>query len=415
MSDGTIGAHSAPRMSRSKHGPFIATLVAGVIGLAIVSGVMWWGSQPGVRIEFVWRPLRAALLSVLALWCVVYGIWRGPLGWRSGAVLLLATYLGIETLSASAFSRVFELATYTALQDPDHRPRHTQAAKGWNSDSLRCPHEATDFVTEGTNVVFLGDSYTFGMRLRAKECFPAVVENRLRARYEGKDVKVANFAWVSSSPLLSWRRLLDIGDKYAPDLVVLCLDMTDIRDDIRWRDMLERRGMYWLIGRLPLAMRAIEVISPTAYDAMFAKLNPDLPAGRFFMSEAPLEETRPYFAELVKNLARIQDWCDERGARFITIVLPRTYQYSDREAPENWEAAEYTVLGPYSLEPFRFFDELRSEVDYPIYSLLETFQRNEVFPTSFEDDPHWNPAGAQVAAKAVQHIIADELSALGLP
>jgi hypothetical protein len=70
------------------------------------------------------------------------------------------------------------------------------------------------------------------------------------------------------------------------------------------------------------------------------------------------------------------------------------------------------VLGPYSLEPFRYFEELSKEVDYPIYSLLETFQKNEVFPTSFEDDPHWNRKGAQVAASAITKILIEEVAKL---
>ena len=82
-------------------------------------------------------------------------------------------------------------------------------------------------------------------------------------------------------------------------------------------------------------------------------------------------------------------------------VFPRSFQYSDRECPKNWEADQYEVLGPHCLEPFRFFEELAPEVDYPIHSLLDAFRETVVFPTCFEADPHWNPAGYRVCAEAM--------------
>jgi hypothetical protein len=83
------------------------------------------------------------------------------------------------------------------------------------------------------------------------------------------------------------------------------------------------------------------------------------------------------------------------------FVFPRTYQYSNRESPRNWEASEYEPLGPHSEEPFRYFDELRRRAPYPIHSLLDDFRKTQVFPTAFDHDPHWNVAGAQVAADAL--------------
>ena len=91
----------------------------------------------------------------------------------------------------------------------------------------------------------------------------------------------------------------------------------------------------------------------------------------------------------------------ERGAEFVVVVLPRSYQYSARECPQNWEKDMYVTLGPHALEAFRWFDEISPQVDFPIVSLLETFQQNQEFPTCLDDDPHWNATGHKVAAEAV--------------
>jgi len=413
-STGTPPGDSRIPPARRKHAAFLASLIGALLPLIALAAIVHWRLVPVPQLRTIFRPLYAGLFSLLALWCVVYAAWRGPLRWNLALPLLALTYLGIERFAPPFVHVPLELKTYNALQDPDHRPHRTGRNRGWNSDSLRCQSQPEEFRAEDTNIIFLGDSFTFGMNLDPDQCFPQLVEDQLEARDTKQRVRVANFAWTSSSPLLSWRRLVDIGEKYHPDLVALCVDMTDIRDDIRWKALLEQDGVYGLVAHIPITMRALEFTSPSAYAALLRRLNPEMPIEPFFMSEAPLEETRPFFAEITKNINRIEAWCDDHGAKFVVIVLPRTYQCNEFESPKNWEADRYTTLGPYSLEPFRFFDELQPDVNYPIHSLLETFQTTEVFPTSFEDDPHWNPEGAQVAADAVYDIVVDELSALGL-
>ena len=83
------------------------------------------------------------------------------------------------------------------------------------------------------------------------------------------------------------------------------------------------------------------------------------------------------------------------------VVYPRHYQYTGRESPDNWEANRYEVLGPYVEEPFRYFDEVRDELPYPVLSLLPAFAESEEFPLFLPNDPHWNARGARLAAEHV--------------
>ena len=101
---------------------------------------------------------------------------------------------------------------------------------------------------------------------------------------------------------------------------------------------------------------------------------------------------------MAQNIARLHAWCSARGADVAVAALPRSYQHSKRECPKNWEAAEYEPLGPYALEPFKFFDELRQREQFPVWSLLEAFRDSEEFPLCFESDPHWTALGHTVAA-----------------
>ncbi|MFT4538988.1 MAG: hypothetical protein ACI841_000674 [Planctomycetota bacterium] len=101
------------------------------------------------------------------------------------------------------------------------------------------------------------------------------------------------------------------------------------------------------------------------------------------------------------NLEHIHRWCVSHDCQFMAVVLPRHYQYSDREAPQSWENDRYTQLGPHCEAPFRFFEELQGQAGYPIVSLLDPFKDPAQFPTCFEGDPHWTPAGHGLAARSI--------------
>lgn len=322
--------------------------------------------------------------------------------WVPAAVL--AWWVAFELVAAPFLVETLYLQHYHIVRDPDHRPEGW--GKAWNSDALRGTPEPEEFTDETFNLVFLGDSFTYGYRLEAPQAFPALVGRLVADARPELDVRVANFGWTSSSPLLSLRRLRDIGERYRPDLVVLCVDMTDFHDDIRWRNMLDRRGLYTLYDKLPISVKVLDAVVPDAFARVVAWSVGGSPVPRYFITEAPLEETRRWMQPLADNVAEIDRWCADHGAEFVLVVLPRAYQYSEREAPENWEADRYTVLGPYSAEPFRFFEELAPSAPYPIVPLLDDFRETHVFPTCFRDDSHWNPSGHRVAADAIARALA---------
>ncbi len=343
--------------------------------------------------------LLACAAGIWTLCAAVYFAARGPRPALVVPLAAIAAWLVFESWAPPYVKRLLWLKNYEIIRDVDHIEKRT--GPEYNSDYLRGAPESARFRPDDLNVVFLGDSFTFGYRLKHSESFPARVGVLLGEAYAGERVRVANFGWTSSSPLLSARRLEAIGAKYSPDVVVLAIDMTDFRDDIRYRDMLARRGLYALYDKTPVALKIFETIAPDLYLTVLLATLGNPPRDRFFVTEAPLEQTRPWIEPLVTNVSRIHEWCRAHSAAFVLVVLPRSYQYSDRESPENWERDRYTVLGPYSLEPFRYFEELSPTVDYPILSLLETFQTTEVFPTCFKNDPHWTAAGAEVAARAI--------------
>ena len=360
-----------------------------------------------------WAALLAAAISLQVLFAWIYFILKArrlvwaPLG-------ILVWWIAVDYNAAAYFKPYIDLRNYFYVRAPDHLPHGKRNNPEYNRDLLRCKFQPEEFDERGLNVIMLGDSFTMGYRLgKAEQTFANKVETMLHEQYPGRDVKVANFGWVSSSPLLSWRRLVSIGEAYHPDYVVMCVDMTDFQDDIRWQNMLDRRGIYWFFDKIPMTLKFLAHNLPQIFDWWYASSLSNMPEDRYFVVNAPLEETRPKLQRITRSLSSIHQWCHDRGAEFLVVVLPRAFQFSARESPHNWEADRYDVLGPWVLEPFRFFDELRGKVGYPIYSLLDDFQQADLFPLCFDDDPHYNENGTTVAARAIFRILRQEMAKHG--
>ena len=317
----------------------------------------------------------------------------------------LTTYLIIELFIAPIFQVKLHLNALNLANNPDHRPYPNDINTPTNEDAIKSHRPSKDFNEEGFNIIFLGDSFIYGYP-DYKYTIPYLFENSLRDKFPGEDIKIANFGWISSSPLLDLRLLEKIGEKYHPDIIVLGYDMSDPYDDIKFEMIIQRKNIYWFWDKIPLTIQVMQHYFGATYEKIhrFATKG-KMPTRRFFHSEAPLEETAPYCETTVKYIKKIDAYAKKLGAKFILIILPRHYQYNAKESPKNWEAGEYRVLGPYSLELFRYFEMLSKKVDFPIYSLLKDFQETDVFPTCYEDDPHWNENGSEVATKGVVRIL----------
>ena len=287
------------------------------------------------------------------------------------------------------------------INNVDHRIKPRSSAD-INSDGIRSIVESNSFHNEDLNIIFLGDSYIYGLQLSYNKSIPYMFETKARALHPEQQINVANFGWLSSSPLLSLRLLKDIGKKYNPDVVILAIDMTDFHDDIKYFRLLERRGIYRALDFIPVTIMIFrKVISKMGLESLHEMIF-GFPIRRFFITDKPLADTRPYISYIQKNIEKINKYTKkELGAKFILLVFPRSYQYSDKESPNNWEKSQYQALGPFAHEPFKYFEQIKDDVDYPIFSLLPDFLDSTNFPTVFDNDPHWNETGTRIAVNAI--------------
>jgi hypothetical protein len=368
------------------------------------------------RFDFALRPVAATLwtgAAIALLWAIRAGARRLTPEAALAATLSIAVAL---TLVPRLWAQL-ALPEVAAIHDLSVDHRSTPDGDEINSDGARFRGEAADLAEEDFVVLFLGDSFTYGYRLDYDETYPAAVERALGARDCTAPVRVVNFGWLSSSPLLSFRLLRELGAKYRPDLVVYNLDMTDFHDDLRYAADLRDQGdrifspgdVLWasLLARAPALERATRWVAERA-PLRSAEAGADIPRDRFFATSRPLAHSRQLIERgVMRNLERIHHYArDALGVPAAVIVLPRAYQHSRDETPRNWERSRYEVLGPYVREPFRYFEELEGDLAYPVFELLSAFEAQTQFPLYFEDDPHWNPDGARLAAEtAVRQLL----------
>jgi membrane-bound inhibitor of C-type lysozyme len=294
------------------------------------------------------------------------------------------------------------------VRDPDHRLPANNGET--NADGIRSDREAREFRRDDLNIIFLGDSFVYGLRQLPELAFPQQFERMARDRQPACRVNVANFGWISSSPYLSLRLLREIGRKYHPDVVFLAIDMTDFHDDLKYSQLIEKKtllykGMSYFPGTIIFMKKLVDKFRGFAWAHRVSEKLFGLPIDRFFIVNQPLGETEKFASVLFDNVNEIAEFTkNELGAKFILMMYPRSFQYSDRESPKNWERDAYKNLGPYSLEPFALFEKKKKSMKFPAYSLLRDFQETDVFPTVMYDDPHWTEKGLTLVAEKVYAI-----------
>ena len=347
-----------------------------------------------VRMATRWRELLTLAVSAAACLAAV---------WIAGPVLMRRVIVPRYTLGV------------------DHRPRPYTG--GTNEDGVYSRLGPSDFRDEDFNVICLGDSFTANPHLPEQVRWPSLLERRLQSRMPGRRVRVVNFGWVSSSPVLQARQLREIGAKYKPALVVQAFDMTDFHDDLVARERLARVGSGAGGGGDASIFRAFGVGASLAlgvedygqwlrerYRWARPEGAPAVPRQRYFFLFEPPEASEPYFRESWEAIRETERRARSLGARYVLFILPRYQQYDPRESPRDPERRAFPEDAPGRLVPFEYFARQSRSAGFPIHSLREDFLADPAFPKCRSDDPHWNAEGNRVAAEAMERrVVADRL------
>jgi len=401
-----LPSRSGPERDRAVGGiaaAFVA-FVSAAVAAALVLGSPGRLARHAAQFLLAWLPLLA-----LAAVARMAHRWRDLLALAVSAALCLAALW----LTGPFLMRRVIVPRYTL--GVDHRPRPLTG--GTNEDGVYSRLGPGDFREEDFNVVCLGDSFTANPHLPEDVRWPSRLERLLQARAPSRRVRVANFGWVSSSPVLQARQLREIGAKYKPDLVLQAFDMTDFHDDLVARERLARVGVD---GGEPSVFRAFTVGASLAlgvedYGQWLRERyrwadaeTPAVPAQRYFFLFLPPEASEPYFDASWQAILETARVARGMGARYALFILPRYQQYDPRESPRDPERRVFPDDAPGLLAPFAYFTRQARTVDFPVHSLRADFLSDPAFPKCRGDDPHWNAEGNRVAAQAIERHLLDD-------
>jgi len=408
MSRRSRGPAAGPRLAVRGLALALAAFVAAAVAAGLVTDGPGRLARHVVQFLVVWLPLLALVAAV-----------RMARQWRelvtlvaSAAVCLAALWLAGPFLMRRVIVPRYTLGV-------DHRPR--PHAGGANEDGVYSRFRADDFRAEDLNVICLGDSFTANPHLPEDARWPSLLERRLQSRVAGRRVRVANFGWVSSSPVLQARQLREIGARYKPALIVQAFDMTDFHDDLMARERLARVGAG--SGEEVSIFRAFAVGASLAlgvedygqwlrerYRWARREAAPAVPGPRYFFLFEPPESSEPYFRTSWDAILETEQRSREMGARFALFILPRYQQYDPRESPRDPERRVFPDDAAGLLVPFAYFARQARTAGFPVHSLRDDFLADPAFPKCRRDDPHWNAEGNRVAADAIaRHLLADGL------
>ncbi len=301
-----------------------------------------------------------------------------------------------------------------------------------NADGLRTPFTREGFRRLSVRIACLGDSFTFGAGVQGEEAYPAMLQTLLRQRSGDNTIGVLNCGVESHSPMLQGRVLRSMAREYQPNIVLLMIDCTDIGDDhhyaIEAAGKPDAPGLFETLPPIPrdADLGAVwrctkpfrthpSVTAPLRLiDRLLGRASPSYDyydfrvtigghdeTNRFFIYRHPLQLTRPFFDRTWQNVLDIAAQCSSMQARFAVVVSPRFHHWNAEECPSNWEAKDYRLDEPHQFEFFRYFEEKRQDVSFPIRQLLEDFRASKTSPLVFTADPHWNAQGHSFVAETL--------------
>ncbi len=111
---------------------------------------------------------------------------------------------------------------------------HTYNTQGWLET-----YDIEKTKPENTyRIFYIGDSFTEGT-VEMENSVPSIVENALNSKKSHTKFEVINTGTASYSPSIFYILVRYYLSEYSPDLLVLNVDMTDMYDDFRYRQVMQ--------------------------------------------------------------------------------------------------------------------------------------------------------------------------------
>ena len=217
-----------------------------------------------------------------------------------------------------------------------------------NSFGLRGAEPIVPKAPGTLRVLCLGDDSTFASHVAESETFVARLQDML-SQQRGQPVEVFNAGVPDYCPLLSYLQLRHRLLGLAPDLIVLCFDMSDISDDhaVRWfvvsdaeghptncphpgLEMPRQGNRRSVLDALLLPQWGRQRLNAFLADqtSRVASSSIDFPRSKYlWLADAP-PDWEDAIEQTFSALDLIGELADQSGVRFVVTAIPAPWQVS---------------------------------------------------------------------------------------
>ncbi len=416
-----------------------AVLGVGLLGLALLfhETVIDWAFRPwGGLLDRVAERIPAARLRLalggLALLAGGFLLSRaGFFRWAARrnlrvnlvllATMLLTTVFTLEQVLSIRFYRDTSRTTTIFARDPDLGWRLKPGVRGsWglepatiNAHGLRGAELPPPGQVEQFRILFLGDSVTFGYRVRDDEPFPLHTGRNLNARNPERMVVPLNAGTGGYSPWQEYEFLVRYGLDLDPDLVLVCFVLNDVTEKFSLVQFggselgFQLRHTVEGLGDRLAGWSSIFAFGSYLRDRVRFGGEPAAAAREIerlqvmdLLYDEKKELTDQAWDLTTENLDKIFQRCREEKIPAMLVILPYAFQLQNPEAfgrPQRTLARHAAEQG---IDTVDLLPLLRQDLE----------QRKLGIPSFFLDDNHLTAEGH----RAVARLLADEIHRRGL-
>lgn len=288
------------------------------------------------------------------------------------SLVILAVVLAVVELfcRAAGLGSTEAVAHYVSdwHEMPDGRTFWVVRGKGFNSDGMRDREHTVEKPPGVYRIICLGDSVTFGHRVRRDQTYCHLLESFLRQL--GLKVEVFNIAtsgWSTRQEVTAYRV---IGRKYQPDQVFLGFCLNDVAEMQNNLTAPPPALASFLVRHSALARWIVGAERRQIHNAEELLTNAEAPA------------VREGWKRVFDELTLLQEETQQQGCALSVLIFPFRFQL----APD----------APPPLAQVTLFEFCRKR-GIPCLDLLPALKN--VGPSAFIDESHLSNEGARVVAE----------------
>jgi len=412
--------------------------------IALVAGTMYLLQSVQYRFEASSVLLGALILEALFLLLLrTYFLYESGRKETIIKVWLLVTSISMTYIIADLISGYFLIETHSPRTIPDEYRHHKLQPKTQlnfatreynyiqkiNNLGLRGGDIQVNKPRNQYRIIMLGDSFTMGKGVEDDKTFSALLEKDLNKKFiihNNRIIEVLNAGVVSYSPILSFFQLTKEVGSLSPDLVVLNLDMSDLMQEMAYRNMATYGDDGQIIGvdgykdKKPVAARVRRWINRNLYITRLFFFYLEKFSGEVIVenvvSQADPELLRHTLAhdsvqrkeqwqDVFDSILKIKRYCDDSGIKFLLTTYPWGHQVSKNE----WRPGRFALVPENAVvsdRSIKTIEEFSMNNSIDLLNVFPVFRRyNGKSPLYYSYDIHWTSAGHKLMAEELERYI----------